>query len=141
MKGLIAISLFLIGSAQALACRTDDFFADVLLWGESKYAGLVFNACGSDADLKLRVRIYSKNFAPLATATVKVSVPAGGTAVFDGQFPRRKMNLAVPDNRRVWVIASSIVSRPASTAEERMPGLPAEAFAEMAAVVPHNASE
>lgn len=141
MKGLIVIVLLLLGSAEAHACRADDFFADVLLWGESSFAGLVFNGCARDADLKLRVRIYTKNFALLATATVKVSVPAGASAVFEGQFPRRKMAAAIADHRQVWVVGSSIVSRPATIANDRLPALPAEAFAELAAVAPQNAGE
>ncbi len=135
MRGVIAGAVCLLMSAGAPACQPEDFFADVLMWGESSFAGLIFSGCPKDARLKIKVRINSKNYAPLATEWVEVRVPARDTVAFQGAFPKRKMAWAVPDHRQVWIVGASIapaVVRPAAAPDP----LPASAFAELAALTP-----
>jgi hypothetical protein len=136
MKRLIAAVLMLFASAPAVACQPGDFFADVLLWGEEAVAGLVFSSCARDADLKLRVTINSRNFAPLATALIKVKVPAGQSAVFEGKLPKRKLARAVFDHRQIWVLSAGVAASSAAAEADRPPALPASAFAELASLEP-----
>jgi hypothetical protein len=136
MKRLVAALLMLSGSVPTFACQPGDFFADVLLWGEASVAGLVFSGCERDAELKLRVTINSRNFAPLGTALIKVTVPAGQSVVFEGKLPKRKLARSVFDHRQIWVIAAGAARGPAAANDDRPPALPAAAFAELAAAEP-----
>ncbi|MGH8677213.1 MAG: hypothetical protein ACREUQ_02525 [Burkholderiales bacterium] len=104
MKSLIAVVVLFFASLNAFACQPEDFAADVVLWGESAFAGVVLSRCPHDAELTIRVRIVSRHFAPVGTTTIVARVPAGEAAVFEGQFPPKKMAYAVAQNSQTRVL-------------------------------------
>lgn len=141
MKSLIAVAVLYFASLNAIACGPDDFAADVFLWGESAFAGVILSGCAHDAEVKVKVRIVSRHFAPLGSTIVVAHVPAGRMSWFDGSFPPKKMGQAVPLHSQARVLSSRQTKRAVDTANPVTEPIRNADFADLADAGPLDGSD
>lgn len=122
----------LCGAAQA--CQRDEFLADVIVWGESAFAGIVFSRCARDAEVTLRVRLSAERAVWIGSTKVVVRAHAHRPTVFDGRFPAKKIARANPRFNSTHVLDARVLPEfePAQTDE---PGMPVADFMELAHVI------
>jgi hypothetical protein len=123
------VSVVLCSAAQA--CEPDDFLAEVVVWHESTFAGVVLSRCARDAEVTLRVRLSAERAVWIGSTKIVVHAPAHRPAVFEGRFPAKKIARANPRFNTTRVLAARVLPEvePAASSE---PGLPVADFAELA---------
>lgn len=123
------VGVVLCGAAQA--CEPDDFLAEVVVWQESAFAGVVLSRCARDAEVILRVRLSAERAVWIGSTKLVVHAPAHRATVFEGRFPAKKMARADSRFNTTRVLAARVLPEvePAASSE---PGLPVADFAELA---------
>lgn len=125
------LSLGLCGAANA--CQPDDFLAEVVMWGESRFAGVVMSRCAQDAEVTLRVRLMAERAVWVGTTKVVVQAQAQRPSVFEGSFPAKKMARANARYNSTQVMTARAV--PAAPLTPIPQAMPMVDFAELAHAV------
>jgi hypothetical protein len=114
------MSLGLCGAANA--CQPDDFLAEVVVWGESRFAGVVMSRCAQDAEVTLRVRLMAERAVWVGTTKVVVHAQAQRPSVFEGSFPAKKIARANPRFNSTQVMtARALPAAPSTPIPQAMP--------------------
>lgn len=132
------LGLALCGAAQA--CQRDEFLAEVVVWGEAAFAGVVFSRCARDAEVTLRVRLSAERAVWVGSAKLVVRAQANRPTVFEGRFPPSKIARANPRFNSTRVLAARPLPEiePATGTDE--PSLPVVDFMELAYAIAHRLS-
>ncbi|MEX0959649.1 MAG: hypothetical protein WDZ63_10220 [Burkholderiales bacterium] len=126
---ITCLGFALCGEAQA--CQRDEFLAEVIMWGESTFAGVVFSRCARDAEVTLRVRLSAERAVWIGSTKVVVRAYAHRATVFDGRFPASKIARANPRFNSTHVLNVRVLPE-FEPAQTHKPGMPVADFMELA---------